>query len=307
VKIGITVGLGSRSESTIDGIVDRIRDAETRGFATAWMTNAFGFDAITALSAVGRQTSSIELGTAVVPTYPRHPVVMAQQALTAQSSSGGRFTLGIGLSHETMIEGSLGIPFERPVRHMREYLEVLIPLLEGDPASTDGRLYNVRARVSAPTEPRVPVVVAALGPQMLKVTGELADGTILSWVGRKTIGDHIAPRITKAAADAGRPAPRIIAGLPISLTSDPDGARERFSPQVAGYGMLPSYRAMFDREGVEDPADVALFGDESALDAALRELAAAGATEYAAQVVSTQPGSATRTVEFLSSWADSGA
>lgn len=299
MRIGITVGLGSRSEATIDGIVERVRDAESRGFTSVWMTNAFAFDAITALSAVGRHTSSVELGTAVVPTYPRHPVVMAQQALTAQSSSGGRFTLGIGLSHETMIDGALGIPFERPVRHIREYLEVLVPLLDGQPASTSGELYRVQARVAAPAEPRVPVVVAALGPQMLRVSGELADGTILSWVGPRTIGEHIAPAITKAAAGAGRPAPRVIAGLPISLTSDPDGARQRFGPQVAGYGMLPSYRAMFEREGVQDPAEVALFGDETALDAALAALEDAGATEYAAQVVSTEPGSATRTLEFL--------
>jgi hypothetical protein len=136
---------------------------------------------------------------------------------------------------------------------------------------------------------------------MLKVTGALADGTILSWVGPKTIDSHIAPTITKAAEAAGRPAPRIIAGLPISLTSDPDAARQKFGPQVAGYGMLPSYRAMFDREGVGDPAEVAIFGDEAALGAELSRLADAGATDFAAQVVSTEPGSATRTLDFLRS------
>lgn len=302
MKIGITVGLGSRSESTIDGLVARVKDAESRGLPSVWMTNAFGFDAITALSAAGRETSSIEMGTAVVPTYPRHPVVMAQQALTAQSSSDGRFTLGIGLSHETMIDGAMGIAFERPVRHLREYLEVLMPLLAGEPANVDGELYRVRARVAAPTEQRVGVVVAALGSQTLKVTGELADGTILSWVGPKTIDAHIAPTITRAADAAGRPTPRIIAGLPISITSDPDGARAAFGPSVAGYGALPSYRAMFDREGVGDPAEVAIFGDEDVLGAELSRLADAGATDFAAQVVSTEPGSATRTLEFLTAW-----
>lgn len=303
MKIGITVGLGSRSEATIDGLIARVKDAEARGFASVWMTNAFGFDAMTALSAAGRETSAIEMGTAVVPTYPRHPVVMAQQAITTQSASGGRFTLGIGLSHASMIDGSMGIPFERPVRHMREYLEVMTPLLAGEPVNVDGELYRVRARVSGATEQRVPVVVAALGPQMLKVTGELADGTILSWVGPKTIDAHITPTIAKAAEAAGRPAPRVIAGLPISITSDPDGARATFGPGVAGYGMLPSYRAMFDREGVSDPQEVALFGDEDVLGAELTRLADAGATDFAAQVVSTEPGSATRTLEFLTAWA----
>jgi F420-dependent oxidoreductase-like protein len=298
-RIGITVGLGARSESTIDGVIARIKDAETRGFPSVWMTNAFAFDAITALSAAGRETSSIEMGTAVVPTYPRHPVVMAQQALTAQSSSEGRFTLGIGLSHKVMVTDALGLPFERPAQHMREYLDVLMPLLVGEPASVDGDLYRVHARVAAPPGPRVPVVLAALGPQMLRIAGSAADGTILSWVGPKTIGSHIAPTITKAAEEAGRPAPRIIAGLPISIVSDPDAARQRFAPQVASYGALPSYRAMFDQEGVEDPAEVAIFGDETTVGAEIARLFDAGATEFAAQVVAAEPGSATRTLEFL--------
>src|SRR5438067_3881621 len=138
MKIGITVGLGSRSESTVEGLAARVADAEQRGFASAWSTNAFGFDAMTALAAAARHTEKIELGTAVVPTYPRHPVVMAQQALTVQSASNGRFTLGIGLSHATMITDALGLPFEQPAKHMREYVVVLQTLIEGDPDSVHG-------------------------------------------------------------------------------------------------------------------------------------------------------------------------
>jgi F420-dependent oxidoreductase-like protein len=302
MKIGMTVGLGARSESTIDGIIKRAKDAEARGFDTVWMTNAFAFDAMTALSAVGRETSRVELGTAVVPTYPRHPVVMAQQALTAQSSSDGRFVLGIGLSHEAMIRGALGLSFERPAQHMREYLGVLLPLLERKPVDVDGDMYRVQARVFSESPP-VPVVIAALGPVMLEIAGRSTAGTITSWVGPRTLAEHITPRITKSAADAGRTAPRIIAGLPIALTADANGARERFAPQVASYGALPSYRAMFDREGVDDPAEVALFGDESALDGALRSIAAAGATDFAAQVVAVEPGAASRTLDFLASYA----
>ncbi len=299
MKIGITVGLGARSEGTIDGIVERVKDAEARGFSSVWMTNAFAFDAITALSAAARETSRVELGTAVVPTYPRHPVVMAQQALTAQSASNGRFTLGIGLSHKVMVTDSLGLPFDSPAKHMREYLGVLMPLLNKEPASLQGELYNVQARVGVGDVAPVPVVVAALGPAMLKLAGSITAGTITSWVGPRALDTHIAPKIGAAAEAAGRPSPRIVIGLPISLTDDPDGARTRFAPQVASYGMLPSYRAMFDREGVEDPAEVALFGNESELDKSLAQLADAGATDFAAQVVSVEPGSATRTLEYL--------
>lgn len=301
MRIGITVGLGARSEATIDGVVKRVKDAEARGFDTVWMTNAFAFDAMTALSAVGRETSRIELGTAVVPTYPRHPVVMAQQALTAQSSSEGRFTLGIGLSHESMITGALGLSFERPAQHMREYLDVLLPLLRGETARVDGDMYRVQARVFA-SSPPVPVVVAALGPEMLKIAGRSTDGTVTSWVGPRTLTEHIVPRITKAAEAAGRPSPRIITGLPIALTDDADAARDRFAPQVASYGALPSYRAMFDREGVDDPAEVALFGDEKALRAALGRLAEGGATDFGAQVVAVEPGGASRTLDFLAGY-----
>jgi F420-dependent oxidoreductase-like protein len=301
MEIGITVGLGSRSESTIDGLSERVEDAEKRGFASAWSTNAFGFDAMTALAAAARHTKTIELGTAVVPTYPRHPVVMAQQALTVQSASNGRFTLGIGLSHTTMITDALGLPFDSPAKHMREYLEVMNPLLEGRPATVDGDLYKVRARVTAGDVAPVPVVVAALGPLMLRLAGALAAGTITSWVGPRTLDEYMVPRITKAAANAGRPAPRIVVGLPIGIASDPDAARAKFSPQVAGYGMLPSYRAMFDHEGVDDPAEVAIFGDEKELEMQLKRIEDAGATDFAAQVVSTEPGAASRTLEFLAS------
>ena len=301
MRIGITVGLGARSEANIDGLVKRVKDAEARGFQTVWMTNAFAFDAMTALSAVGRETSRIELGTAVVPTYPRHPVVMAQQALTAQSSSDGRFTLGIGLSHESVVSGALGLAFERPAQHMREYLDVLVPLLNGETANVDGDMYRVQARVFA-TSPPVPVVIAALGPAMLKIAGSSTAGTITSWVGPRTLAEHVVPRITEAAEAAGRPAPRIIVGLPIALTDDPDAARERFAPQVVSYGALPSYSAMFDREGVDDPADVALLGDEKSLTAALGRLAEGGATDFGAQVVAVEPGSASRTLDFLASY-----
>jgi F420-dependent oxidoreductase-like protein len=264
-----------------------------------WLPNAFGFDAITALAVVGSHVDGIEIGTAVVPTFPRHPVVMAQQALTAQAAAGGRFVLGIGLSHKAMMEDQLGLPFEHPARHMREYLSVLAPMLRGEAVSFTGTQYRVDAAVTIGSAPPVPLLVAALGPEMLALAGAFADGTITSWVGPKTVASHIAPRITGAAREAGRGAPRIVVGLPIAVTDDVDGARAQLAGQAAWYNSLPSYRAMLDREGVAGPADVALIGDAASLDAQLERLAEAGATEFAAQVIPMGPGTVSRTMEYL--------
>jgi F420-dependent oxidoreductase-like protein len=299
MRIGITVGLGGRAEATVAGLTERVTRFEARGFASIWMANGAGFDAVTALAVAGRSTDHVELGTAVVPTFPRHPVALAQQALTAQSALGGRFTLGIGVSHPTTIEDGYGIPFTRPARHVREYLAVLRPLLGGEPAAFAGEEYRVDTSLSIAPLPRVPVLLAALGPVLLRIAGEAADGTITSWVGPRALEGHIVPGIGAAASDAGRPAPRVVVGLPVTLTDDPDAARDAIGPRVAHYWDLPSYRAMFDREGVDRPADVALVGDEAALDAGLRRLADAGATDFAAQVMAAGPGSAARTVDFL--------
>ena len=299
MKISVTIGLGARSESTVPGIVARVQELESAGFAAAWMPTAFGMDALTALAAAGSQTSRIGIGTAVVPTFPRHPVVMAQQALTAQSASGGRFTLGIGLSHKVMMEDALGIPYEHPAKHMREYLAVLAPLLRGEPASFRGELFSAETPVTVPEAAPVPLLVAALGPAMLRLAGEFADGTITSWVGVKTLRSHIVPRLAEAAAAAGRPAPRVVVGLPIVLTDNVDAARQGIAQRAEWYNTLPSYRAMLDIEGAANPAEVAIVGDEAAVKAQLTELAESGATELAAQVMSPEPGGAQRAMEFL--------
>lgn len=299
MRIAMTVGLGAASERTIEGLAARAGELEAAGFAGMWMPNAFGFDAITALALAGRETARIEMGTAVVPTYPRHPVVMAQQALTAAAALRGRFTLGLGLSHRTMMEGQLGIPFARPARHMREYLSILRPLLRGEPVSFHGELLAAEVALALPVVANVPVVVAALGPEMLKVAGELADGTITSWAGPRALETAVVPAIARAASEAGRPAPRILAGLPIGISDDPQRAREALAPGVAHYNELPSYRRLLDIEGAEHPADLALLGTESELDRALAGLESAGVTDFLAQVVSTGPGSVKRTVAYL--------
>jgi 5,10-methylenetetrahydromethanopterin reductase len=299
MRIGMMIGATPADGGGLDGVVDAAKKFESQGFASLWMANIFSYDAIGVLGIVGRETKRIELGTAVVPTYPRHPTAIAQQALTTQAASRGRFVLGIGLSHQLVIEGLLGLSYERRASHMREYLEVLAPLLAGRPADWKGEEYRVALALQVPDAKPVPVLVAALGPAMLKVTARLAAGTITWMTGPKTLADHTVPVLTQAARDAGKPAPRVVAGLPIALVRDAAAARARAAQDFAIYGQLPSYRAMLDREGAAGPADVAIAGDERALEAGLRRLEEAGVTDFCAAAFDAEPGAAARTVEFL--------
>ena len=182
---------------------DDLRRAADDGFTSAWMSNIFGLDALTALAVAGSQVPRIELGTAVVPTYPRHPAVLAQQALTTATAVGGRLTLGIGLSHKIVIDDMYGYSFDRPARHMREYLSVLLPLLGGEPASFAGETLRADIGLSTPRTGRVPVLLAAMAPQMLRLAGERADGTVLWMTGPATVRDYVVPAITAAAQAAG--------------------------------------------------------------------------------------------------------
>ena len=261
---------------------DQLQRAADDGFASAWMSNIFGLDALTALAVAGSQVPGIELGTAVVPTYPRHPAVLAQQALTAATALGGRLTLGIGLSHKIVIEDMYGYSFDRPARHMREYLSILLPLLNGEQASFQGETMRAQIGLSTPRPRRVPVLLAALAPQMLRLAGQRADGTVLWMTGPATIRDYIVPTITQAAAAAGRPSPRVVCLLPVCVTDDPDGARARANRVLAIYGQLPSYRAMLDREGAKEPGEVAVTGTEDAVAAQISALAEAGVTDFVA-------------------------
>jgi F420-dependent oxidoreductase-like protein len=301
MRIGVISGVTAGEDGSLDGVVRQAQAMEQRGFASFWLPNIFGLDAITTLAIAGRETSKIELGTAVVPTYPRHPVAMAQQALTAGAAAQGRFTLGLGLSHKIVIEDLMGMSYAAPVRHMREYLTVLGDLLAGRPAKFEGREYRVNLGLQVPGARPVPVLVAALGEQMLRLCGRLADGTILWMTGPRTIETHVAPTLFRAAQEAGRPQPRIVANLPIALTAKPDAAREWVGRNFAIYGSLPSYRAMLDREGAAGPADVALAGDEKALDAALGRLRDLGVSDFAGAIAAVDAETAERTLAYLAS------
>jgi 5,10-methylenetetrahydromethanopterin reductase len=259
---------------------DQLQRAADDGFASAWISNIFGLDALTALAVAGSQVPGIEVGTAVVPTYPRHPAVLAQQALTTSLAVGGRLALGIGLSHRIVIEDMYGYSFDRPAVHMREYLSILLPLLDGQPASFDGTTMRAGIGLSTPRTGRVPVLLAALAPRMLAQAGQRTDGTVLWMTGPATVRDHIVPAITRAARDAGRPAPRVVCVLPVCVTGDTDGARAAAEKVFAIYGQLPSYRAMLDREGAAGPGDVAIAGDEDSVTAQITALAEAGVTDF---------------------------
>jgi 5,10-methylenetetrahydromethanopterin reductase len=280
---------GVVNEGTIDAVVDEARQAEAAGFDTYWVPQIFGHDALTALAVVAREVPRIELGTSVVPTYPRHPMMLAQQALTVNAVSGGRLCLGIGLSHQIVIETMMGMSFVKPVRHLREYLSVLGPLSRGEPVAFNGEDYRVNAGVAVPGASPFPIVVAALGPQMLKVTAELADGTLTWCTGPQTLAGHTVPTITAAAEAAGRPAPRVIAALPVCVTTDVAGAHERAAKVFAVYGQLPSYRAMLDREGAAGAADIAVVGSAAEVTDRIGALAEVGVTDFAAVEFGTTP------------------
>ncbi len=281
----VKIGLFSFSES-VDGLIEEARTAHEQGFESIWLPQIFGPDTLTAIAVAGREVPDIVFGTAVVPTYPRHPMMLAQQALTVSQAIGeGRLVLGIGPSHKPVVEGMWGISFDKPIRHLREYLELLGPLLADKQVSQGGEALTARGEIAIDA-PAPKVMMAALGPQLLKVTGRLADGTILWMTGPKTIATHTVPTIREAAAEAGRPEPEIVAAFPICVTDGSDeanaAAKARAAEEFAVYGQLPSYRAMLDREGYEGPADLAIIGPAGEVEERIGGMAEAGVTTLGA-------------------------
>ncbi len=287
--------MGATGTTTLDDLIESAKRVEAAGLDNVWLANIFSFDAISTLALIGREVPRIGLGTAVTPTYPRHPTAIAQQALTTAAATDNRFTLGIGLSHQIVIENMLGFSYEKPAKHMREYLGVLMPLARGETANFNGEQYRVNGvSIDIPGADRMPVVVAALGPVMLKIAGELADGTNTWMVGPNTMAKHIAPGL-------GRSDATIVGGVPVVLTTNIDQAREKIAKDLVIYGQLPSYRAMLDREGVEGPADIAIVGDENTLRGEIKRFEDAGVTDFNAAIMDVEDGAYDRTLEFLSS------
>jgi F420-dependent oxidoreductase-like protein len=276
MRIGLSGGAGS-----VDGMIQQAVQAEADGFTSLWYASAVGGDPLVAMAMAGRATTCIELGTSVLQTYTCHPVLQANRAASVVATMGrAGYTLGIGPSHKPVIDDVYGLSYDRPGRHTEEYVTVLTALLQGDAVDFDGEDFRVHApgRMVRSEHP-VAVLISALAPRLLRVAGELTDGTILWMANARSIETHVAPRLNAAAAAAGRPAPRIVAGLPVAVHDDVSEARDAAGLQFAGYGQLPNYRRILDIGGADGPADAAIVGDEAAVAKQIQGLFDAGATD----------------------------
>jgi len=298
MRIGIN-GSGHLVSANIDEIVADVKASEEAGFSSYWLAQSALVDAQAVLGLAGMQTTSIELGTAVVPTWPRHPHAMAASALTAQAISGGRLVLGVGLSHQPVVRDRYKLEWHRPVRHMMDYLDILQPLLETGVSDHEGEIWSYVGGGARPTEDPPKVMLAALGEQMLRLAGRRTDGTVLWCVGPATIAQQIKPIIGAAAADVGRPEPSIVCSLPVWVTDDPAPARQFIGTVLADYATLPSYRAMLDIEGVHGVEEISLIGSEDEVTDGIGRIAESGATDFTAVPMGGNPDEQARTRAVL--------
>jgi F420-dependent oxidoreductase-like protein len=311
--LGLMVGSDKERarKDRLAGLIDDAGAAEDAGFASFWMPQVPGYlDAMTALALIGQATNRIELGTAVLPIQTRHPMIMAQQALTTQEVCAGRFTLGIGASHHWIVEGQLGLPYDKPAQLMRDYLDVLAPSLAG-PGTVDveNTSYRVHGLIDVTDVSETSILLAALGPTMLRLAGEHTHGTILWMADERAIGDYVVPTITSAADAAGRPAPRIVAGVPVALcaTDEVDDARASASEVLGHADFSPNYVRLLKHGDAEDVGDTMATGDEAAILHRLRRYVDAGVTDLALRIVplgndaAARTTSRRRTQEFLAS------
>jgi F420-dependent oxidoreductase-like protein len=278
------------TNGSVEATIERASRLAERGFTNFWSSQIFGPDTLTVLALVGHELRELNLGTAVVPIQTRHATMLAAQARTVQDAIGARLSLGVGLSHRMVVEDMWGLSFERPASYMRECLEVLAPMLRGEAVNFQGeRVKVVTIGPLGPKDVDTPsLLVAALGSRMLQIAGTVADGTLLWMTGRQTIASHVTPTIREAASAANRGEPRIVCSLPIAVTNDPEGARERINNDYALYATLPSYAAMLEKEGESEPAGVSLIGSKEHVLDQLHELANAGVTEFSGAASGTK-------------------
>ncbi len=302
MKIGLYLGGGGPSPQVL---IDQVRSAARRGLDSAFISQLTSWDALTVGALAAAAVPGIELGTAVVQTYPRHPLALAGQALTVQAVATSGFTLGIGPSHPQFIEGQFGYRYDRPARHIREYLSALLPLLRGEAVDVHGETVTAVGRLDVPAATPPSVLLSALGPVMLQIAGELTDGAVTVWTGPQTVGDHIVPAITRAAAAAGRPAPRVVSGVIVCVTADPDRARAEVAAQVGFASDLPAYRAILDRQGLAGVHETVVAGTAEVVERALRRYADAGATELIVSLIG-DPQEQVRTLDVVAALRSAG-
>ncbi|MFJ9176174.1 TIGR03564 family F420-dependent LLM class oxidoreductase [Streptomyces sp. NPDC102360] len=297
------IGLTARPYTT-DKLIEQARSAEEDGFGSMWFDSTVLGDPLAAMAVAGRETSSIELGTAVLQTYPCHPLLQANRvAATAEAMGRSGLVLGIGPSHERVVNGRYGLSYDRPGLNTEEYLRILTGLLHGEEVTHEGAEWTARgAGISVPRP--VPVLLAALGPRLLRVAGELADGVVLFMASARAIETHVAPRLRAAAEAAGRPEPRIVAGLPVAVHDDVEEARAATAETADVYEGLPNYERIMAIGDARSPADVAVLGDENSVTRQLRALLDAGATDiqaFAVPVGADRRASRKRTRDLLAS------
>ena len=278
------IGLGAGAP-TIERIVEQAIEAEAAGFTSVWMPSSVLGDPLAAIAVAGRATSTIELGTAVLVTYAAHPLLTAARAASTAASMGRPgFVLGLGPSHDMAIEGMYGLSYEHVGRHTEEYARIVAAALRGDAIDLEGDDFRVHV-ASPPAAPfPVPFLLGALAPRMLRVAGEVADGTVTWMANREAVESHVVPRITVAARAAGRPAPRVVVGLPVAVHDDVDEAREAAARQYGFYGTLPNYERILRIGGLEQSADACIVGDEESVATQLCALVDAGATDVWAAI-----------------------
>ena len=298
MKIGM-MGLRGGRRNYLQRAIDEAKALEADGFHGIYAGNAFGHDALTLLTLLGPATSAIELGTAVVPIQTRQPYAMAQQVLSMAAAFPGRLNLGLGLSHAVMVEALFGVDYDRPARRMREYLQVLMPLIESREVKVSGEFYSCEANLQIEEVEPFRVTLAALGPRMLRLAGELTDGTFLWMCGPRTMRGYVVPTISEAASAAGKPDPMIMLGLPLLVTDDVAEARKRAASELAFYDDLPSYREMLGREGLDRAIDMAVIGGEDEVLERIAAYEAAGCTNFNAYILPSGEETYRRTVDCL--------
>ena len=285
MTMGVDLSAPAEVPNYVDAIVERAREAAAAGVRSVWLGQQFGYDSPGLAAIVGREVPGLRVATSAIPIFGRHPLLVSSQAQTAQAATHGRYELGLALGVPALVEGAFGLPYDRPIALLREFLTALRPLLETGSADYHGERLTAAPPLPAKVpgaEPPVPVLVAAMGPQALRVTGELADGTLPFLAGPKTLSEHIVPVITSAAQQAGRPAPRVVAYLAAVVTSDAGRVRENAERQLAFYDQSPSIQRIIRLEGKQRAAELAVIGDEETVAAAVRRHLDAGATEIVA-------------------------